>query len=56
MIESMINPFPLITIIAGASFVVFSIRTEPWGVSWYPPGTFLGIILIVLGVLLAVNS
>ena len=47
---------PMIIIIAGVGAVIGSIRTEPWGVSWYPPATLLGLILIVLGVLLAVNS
>ena len=47
---------PMIIIIAGVGAVIGSIRTEPWGVSWYPPGTLLGIILMVLGILIGVNS
>ena len=50
------SALPLIIILAGASAVVYSIRTEPWGISWYPPGTFLGITLMVLGVFLAVTQ
>ena len=46
---------PMMIIIAGVGAIVGSIHTEPWGVAWYPPGTLLGIILMVLGVLLEVN-
>ena len=47
--------FPMIIILVGVGAIVTSIHTEPWGVAWYPPGTLLGIILMVLGVLLEVN-
>ena len=46
---------PMIIIIAGVGAVIGSIHTEPWGGSWYPPATLLGLILIVLGVLMMVN-
>ena len=46
---------PMMIIIAGVGAVIGSIRIEPWGVSWYPPGTLLGLILMVLGVILAVT-
>jgi len=47
---------PVIIIFAGVGSIIGSLHTEPWGVSWYPPGTFLGIILMVLGVLLGVSQ
>ena len=46
---------PMIIIVAGVGAIIGSIRTEPWGVSWYPPGTLLGIITVVVGILLVVN-
>ena len=46
---------PMMIIIAGVGAIIGSIHTEPWGGSWYPPATLLGLILIVLGIILAVN-
>ena len=45
---------PIILVIAGVGAVVQSIHTEPWGVSWYPPGTFVGVFLVLLGFVLMV--
>ena len=45
---------PLIIICAGVGAIISSVHTEPWGGFWYPPATLLGIILIVLGIILAV--
>jgi hypothetical protein len=46
--------FPLIIVLAGAGLVLQSIRTEPWGTSWYPPATYVGVFLVVSGFALMV--
>ena len=47
---------PMMIIIAGVGAIIGSIHVEPWGGFWYPPGTVLGIILLLLGIILVVNS
>jgi hypothetical protein len=46
--------FPMIMIMAGVGFILQSVRTEPWGTSWYPPATYVGVFLVVSGFALMV--
>jgi len=46
--------FPIFVIILGASFIVQSVHSEPWGNTIYGLGIVTGIALIFLGILLVV--
>ena len=46
--------FPIMVIFIGMSFIIGSIRPEPWGGSIYGLGIISGIAFIIVGILLAV--
>ena len=46
--------FPILVIILGVSFIVQSVRSEPWGNSVYGLGIVTGIGFILVGILLMV--
>ena len=46
--------FPIILIIIGLSFVVQSVRTEPWGNTIFGEGIIIGFVFIFIGMLLMV--
>lgn len=46
--------FPIMLIILGLSFIVSSVRSEPWGNSIYGLGITSGIVCILTGILLMV--
>ena len=47
---------PIFVMILGASFIVQSVHSEPWGNTIYGLGIVTGIALIFLGILLVVVS